>query len=174
MEKSRLKKEVRDDKSQQASSSKFKGKKKAYPPCSICKRPGHGEKFCWYRPGVQCKKCREFGHVKKLCKNGSEQTVQAQFAENDQSQEEILFMATAEEFCGAAVMDSSSWLLDSGCTHHMTSDVSLYKSLDKNYSSKVELGNGEFVEVKGKGVAAVQTTSGIKYIQDVLYVPDIS
>lgn len=101
-------------------------------------------------------------------------TVQEQVAENDESQEEILFMATADEFCGAAVMGSSSWLLDSRCTHHMTSDVSLFKSLDENYSLRVKLGNGEFIEVKGKGVTAVQTTSGTKYIQEVLYVPDIS
>lgn len=37
----------------------------------------------------------------------------------------------------------------------------------------MKIGNGEFVEVKGKGVVAVETPTGTKYISDVLFVPEI-
>ncbi|GKV53768.1 hypothetical protein SLEP1_g60283, partial [Rubroshorea leprosula] len=67
-----------------------------------------------------------------------------------------------------------SWLIDSGCTNHMTPNAAIFKSLDRKYNSKVRLGNGELMEVKGKGVVAVETQTGIKYIHDVLFVPNIN
>ncbi|GKV39615.1 hypothetical protein SLEP1_g47362 [Rubroshorea leprosula] len=45
----------------------------------------------------------------------------------------------------------------SGCTHHMTPNESCFKSLDESFTFKVRLGNGELVEVKGRGVAIVDT-----------------
>ena len=56
----------------------------------------------------------------------------------------------------------------------MTHNTSLFKELDKSFYSKVRVGNGELVEVKGKGVIAVKTPTGTKYISNVLFVPGIS
>ncbi|KAL4388598.1 hypothetical protein GQ457_09G027370 [Hibiscus cannabinus] len=67
-----------------------------------------------------------------------------------------------------------AWLIDSGCTHHMTPHLDLFKVLNKSYKSRVKIGDGSFVEVKGKGDAAVETSSGTKIISDVLFVPEIS
>ncbi|GKU88429.1 hypothetical protein SLEP1_g2697 [Rubroshorea leprosula] len=94
------------------------------------------------KPRVQCRKCMQFGHVERVCKE--------------------------------AILSSDSWLIDNGCTNHMTPNAAIFKSLDKKYNSKVRLGNGELMEVKGKGVAAVETQTGIKYIHDVLFVPNIN
>ncbi|GKV36117.1 hypothetical protein SLEP1_g44285 [Rubroshorea leprosula] len=74
----------------------------------------------------------------------------------------------------SAGLVSNLVMLKSGCTHHMTPNESCFKSLDKSFTSKVRLGNGELVEVKGKGVAIVDTPTGIKLIYDVLFVPEIS
>ncbi|XP_017617925.1 uncharacterized protein LOC108462495 [Gossypium arboreum] len=52
------------------------GEKKKYPPCSHCKKSGFSEIFCWFRPGVQCKNCKQFGHVEKVCKNKVQQQQQ--------------------------------------------------------------------------------------------------
>ena len=38
----------------------------------------------------------------------------------------------------------------------------------------VKVGNGGYVDVKGKDAVVVKTNSGIKLISDVLFVPDIS
>ncbi|XP_022764214.1 uncharacterized protein LOC111309412 [Durio zibethinus] len=35
---------------------------------------------------------------------------------------------------------SSAWLIDSGCTHHMASDINMFKELDKTCTSKVRIG----------------------------------
>ncbi|RVX14987.1 Retrovirus-related Pol polyprotein from transposon TNT 1-94 [Vitis vinifera] len=55
----------------------------------------------------------------------------------------------------------------------MTNDQELFKELDKTIISKVKIGNGEFISVKGKGTVAIESITGLKYITDVLYVPDI-
>ena len=89
--------------------------------------------------------------------------------QQQQHQEEKLFTAT----CYKVNSNVGSWLVDSGCTHHMTSNVAIFKELDKGYASKVKVGNGQYVDVKGKGTVAVETQSGTKIIPEVLYVPDI-
>lgn len=68
---------------------------------------------------------------------------------------------------------SNSWLIDSGCTNHMTNDQALFTEIDKTLISKIKIGNGEFISVKGKGTVAIESLTGLKHITDVLYVPDI-
>jgi len=83
-------------------------------------------------------------------------------------------MATLEQMCNTAEVNNSSWLIDSGCTNHMTADLSLFKDLDKSYVSKVKIGNGEYVKVEGKWAIEVETMSGTKTLKNVLYVPKIN
>jgi len=56
----------------------------------------------------------------------------------------------------------------------MTTNLSLFRDLDKSYLSKVIIGNGDFVKVKGKGATEVETLSGTKTLKNVLYVPKIN
>ena len=74
-------------------------------------------------------------------------------------------MATIQEMCNTTEVNNSSWLIDSGCTNHMTADLSLFKDLDKSYMSKVRIGNGEYVKVEGKGAIEVETMSGTKTLK---------
>ena len=76
--------------------------------------------------------------------------------------------------CYLACSSKETWLIDSGCTNHITNNVSLFKELDESFYPKVVIGNGQHVEIKGKGVVAVETLSGIKHISDVLFVPEIN
>ncbi|XP_022872460.1 uncharacterized protein LOC111391466 [Olea europaea var. sylvestris] len=134
--------------------NKNAGKIDGYPPCPHC------SKWCWYRPGVQCRACKQFENVQKVCKNLKEKQPQqhAQAAENLQQdqQGEHLFTATNHKMYS----DIGTWLLDSGCTHHMASDSSIFVELDNTYKSKVKMGNGENVKVEEIGVIAVQTPIG--------------
>jgi hypothetical protein len=50
----------------------------------------------------------------------------------------------------------------------------MFKTLHESYKSRVKVGNEEFLEVKGRGSVNVQTSSGIKTIPDVLFIPEIS
>ena len=56
----------------------------------------------------------------------------------------------------------------------MCHNATIFKDLDKTYNSTVKVGNGGYVDVKGRGTIAVKTNLGIKLIYDVLFIPDIS
>ena len=56
----------------------------------------------------------------------------------------------------------------------MAYDEELFKELDKTTVSTVTIGNGDSVDVKVKGVVAVETLSCTKYIYDVLFVPGLN
>ena len=55
----------------------------------------------------------------------------------------------------------------------MTNNQDLFKELDRTTISKVKIRNGDYIDVKGKGIIVLNSLSGLKYILDVLYVPDI-
>ncbi|XP_038889190.1 uncharacterized protein LOC120079069 [Benincasa hispida] len=65
------------------------------------------------------------------------------------------------------------WLVDSGCTNHMTNDKELFKDIDKSFKPRVKIGNGEYLEVKGKTTVSIESCAGIKLITKVLFVPEI-
>ena len=87
----------------------------------------------------------------------------------DQHQEEQLFVAS----CFSSSSSSDDWLLDSGCTKHMSFDESLFNIVNKSEVSRVRIGNGQYIEVKGKETVAIKGSAGIKLIYDVLLVPKI-
>ena len=119
-----------------------------------------------------CDNCKHTGHVSKVCKSRAKSScaLQAQVPEDGDAHEEQLFAVSYFSISES----SDSWLLDSGYTYHLCNNVELFKFLDDTYKSKVKVGNGEAVEVKGRGTVSISTISGIKTISDVLYTPDMS
>jgi len=55
----------------------------------------------------------------------------------------------------------------------VTFDQELFRELDRTIISKVKIGNGARIAIKGKGTVAIESLSGLKLIPDVLYVPEI-
>ena len=55
----------------------------------------------------------------------------------------------------------------------MSNDQKLFKELDTTFISKVRIGNGAQIAVKGKGTIAIKSCTCIKLVTDVLYVPEI-
>lgn len=81
-----------------------------------------------------------------------------------------MHMTNSLQFPTFQLMDPlDSWLLDSGCAHHLCNDAEMFKFLDDTYKSNVKVGNGEAVDVKGRGTVSSSTISGIKTIPDVLH-----
>jgi len=75
--------------------------------------------------------------------------------------------------CFASDINSETWLINSGSTHHMTRDKGMFIKLDKTHSLKVRIKNGDYIEVKGIGDIAIDFGLGTRIISDVLYVPEI-
>ena len=105
--------------------------------------------------------------MEKVCKTQQERDIKV--AVVDHYQEEQLFVAT----CFARKNMFESWLINSGCTNHMTYDQGLFRELDKTTVSKVRIGNGEYISERSKGNVAIESLSCLKLIPDVLFVPNI-
>ncbi|WP_423787672.1 hypothetical protein, partial [Klebsiella pneumoniae] len=45
--------------------------------------------------------------------------------------------------CFSSSNSSECWLIDSGCTNHMTNDSELFKELKPITAAKIQIGNGE-------------------------------
>lgn len=150
-------------------------KKGNFSPCSHCRRTNHADKDCWYKdkPSIRCNFCKKLGHGEKYCrakKKPSEQpTQQANMGVEDENNDEHLFVASQE----VGSHDLNSWLIDSGCTSHMTRYLSIFTSIDTSVQPKIKLGNGEIVQAKGKGEVAINTRKGTKIISNVLYIPEL-
>ena len=77
-------------------------------------------------------------------------------------------------FSTAIENNEDIWYLDSGCSNHMTRNINMFASLDKNVKTNIILGNGNTVSVEGKGRINILTKIGDKKcIQDVFYVPGL-
>ncbi|TXG70384.1 hypothetical protein EZV62_005319 [Acer yangbiense] len=79
---------------------------------------------------------------------------------------------TMSQPCMAA--STEIWYVDSGCTSHMARDAGMFTTLDMNATTTVKLGNGDMVKAAGKGKVLIQTKSGPKIIDNVLYIPDLA
>ena len=65
------------------------------------------------------------------------------------------------------VMDPCLWYLDSGCSRHMTGDLSLFKVFESKKGGNVTFGDGSKSQIKGKGIISLPR---LLDIANVLYV----
>lgn len=137
-------------------------------PCKHCGKKNHPHFKCWRRPDVKCRRCHKMGHVEAICKEKHQQQ-QAESQTAVASEVEHLFVAS----CFISNASRDGWLVDSGCTNHMTGDERLFSNLDKSVKSKVGIGNGERIEVEGKGDVVLEGPGGAKLITEVMFVPKI-
>nr|XP_009611084.1 uncharacterized protein LOC104104649 [Nicotiana tomentosiformis] len=146
--------------------SKGNDTKKYYTPYQHCGKKGHPPFKCWKRPDAKCKICNQLGHEAVIYKGKSQKhEADAQVANEE---EDHLFVAIL-----LSTTKSDFWIIDSGCTNHMTYDRNLFKEFTSMGNEKVRIENGDYILAKGKRTVAIVTNSGTKKISDVLYVPDI-
>ena len=67
----------------------------------------------------------------------------------------------------------SHWVIDSGCTQHMTGDPRMFTSLDKEVArqERITFGDNSKGKVKGLGKVAISNNHSIS---NVLYVASLS
>ncbi|KAF3649732.1 Histone acetyltransferase of the MYST family 1 [Capsicum annuum] len=148
--------------------NKTGGFKRNYPPCKHCGKLEHAPFKCWERPDAKCNKCNQLGHESIICNNKTQQ----QDVEDrvvDEQEEYQLFVAS----CLTSSVSSDSWLIDSGCTNHMTCNEDLFKDLSPTNVTKFRIGHGGYIPAKGMGTIKFEKQSGTKTIYDVLYVPNL-
>ena len=127
-------------------SNKGKEKSNHFPDCKYYQKTSYLEAWFWLK-STRCRNCKQCGHNQKLL-----QTLDIQ--------EEHLFMVSVQQVSNTTKVNNSSWLIDSGCTNHMSIDVRLFKELERSYESKVRIANGKYMKVEGKWEIEVETMTG--------------
>lgn len=74
---------------------------------------------------------------------------------------------------------SSSWVIDSGATSHITGTRNHFSSFDSNYRTSITLPNGLTMNATGRGDIRMQFMNGSNEIHnvrisDVLYIPGVN
>ncbi|CAL1407138.1 unnamed protein product [Linum trigynum] len=134
--------------------------------CIICKKAGHATKDCKFK----CTKCRIQNHSQRDCWfQNKQEDGESSGTKNEESNMVALSCLYGEQ------KSQLPWMVDSGCSNHMTGDLESFTDIDDKYRSQVKLGDGKKLKVQGKGTLVVCTEEGNKtLIRDVLYVPELT
>ena len=150
--------------------------------CNFCGEDGHFERDCDLRSILdRIKDCEHRLHERR------HRTHTGQMNNMEEPTDE--FKQDAEDFLADQVVDAclvemnmleapqhnSSWYLNSGATHHVSEDPSLFSSIHPISGSQIRSAGGQSHNVTGVGEIDIQVLSGeIKTVSSVLYTPGIT
>ena len=163
--------------------------------CNNCKRPGHLKADCFKAGGgaykeksktnaEKCNNCGRSGHSTNECFRDGGGAYRAGApnqkkprVEHGMEADQIMMVEEEAASCDAGPDKSTSWLIDSGATSHMTpfeTDIAKHEPSSKN----VRIANGHHVPVASTGTirCEVKTEHGAIMIQfqEALYVPELT
>lgn len=136
--------------------------------CFNCGEVGHYAKFCKRKDTRQCFNCKRNGHISSQCRVKGGKTIKSK----TRVVESNAFMMSSKR------TENNVWYMDTGASEHMCGKRDLFKTciLIKN-DSKVKVGNGDLLQVRGVGTVELFAWNGEKYLKteltNVLYVPDL-
>ena len=124
------------------------------------------------KSNIQCFYCKKYGHYESECrkKQADQISGKAHVTNHTGNNSAGMFLSchTTEQ------QPKDLWLLDSGCSNHMTSNKELLSSIDSSISSDITLGNDHLVKVQGRGTVPILTRQNVKKdISNVYHVPDL-
>ena len=105
--------------------------------------------------------CEKVDNLKKKSQSNRSMEIEDKILFEGQ---ECLFHASLFMHTSLKVFNSCLWYLDSGCSHHMTGDKSLFKTLKENVGDYVTFGNGSHAQVLGKWTIKIP---GLPLLKDV-------
>lgn len=118
---------------------------------------------CWY--------CKKEGHVKAEC------FARKKRMEQDSDGEAGVAISQLDAPSALATVGddaSMNWVIDSGCTHHMTCHREWFIDFKEVKSAKILLGDYHTVETLGIGTVKLNTHGGtVKMLKNVRYVPSL-
>jgi transposase InsO family protein len=133
---------------------------------------GRGKKWT-DKSNSQCNYCKKYGHYARECRKrlADQNGGRAHVSHTEEGTSESMFLS-----CHIADEDLSKdrWLLDSGCSNHMTGNKKFFSSIDCSATTEIKLGDHTPVPAEGKGLVPVLTKQNQrKVIEDVFYVPNL-
>ena len=125
------------------------------------------------KPKWKCFHCGKEGHIKKYCydflrkqKQGENGSVSVASTSNNACLSEVLTVSN--------VVVPDEWILDSGCSFHMSPNRSWFINFDEHESDTVYMGNNNTCTVQGIGDIKLKLHDGkIRLLTNVRYVPGL-
>ena len=155
--------------------------------CHHCGKPGHIKRFCFAlkqkgfeekprNPNAQmrserlCYKCNKPGHLMKDCKADKVNALVANVLIDD-----VAYVGTHH----TGSFNDATWIIDSGASHHMCYEKSVFKEMKELATPKrILLGNGQLTYATHIGSVELdlQTENGISIglLRNVLYTPGVT
>ncbi|CAN6712937.1 unnamed protein product [Malus baccata var. baccata] len=122
---------------------------------------------CWFKGKVKCHKCSKFGHMQKECTYNYNQLAHYSKAKGEETN---MFCVGHDTTVQA---EAKVWFVDNGCSNHMTVNKNILHNIDTTNPTQVKMGNGQLVDILGRGTIAVHTKNGKMFIKDVMLVHDL-
>jgi len=150
-----------------------------YPPHGRPGNPPYG------RPGgprrrPYCNHCRRLGHIESKCwtkypnldpRNNGGPSKPALIASLGDEDPTVCLMANSHN------NNTGKWVIDSGCSNHMTFNKSLFSSYTVGHPSSVDFGNNNTAEVAGIGTVEIPILVEGKKVKcklnNVMHVPEL-
>jgi hypothetical protein len=121
---------------------------------------------------IQCYYCKKYGHYESECRKKQEDQLsgKAHVSNNTGETSGGMFLSCHK----TEEQPKDLWLLDSGCSNHLTGNKDLLSCIDSSLSSNITLGNDSLVKVQGKGIVHILTKQNVKKdINNVYHVPNL-
>jgi hypothetical protein len=137
------------------------------PRCYNCDKFGHLKKDCRRRRKINHSKDKEAANV-AVVKRNNELPTPAPEGEYEDIEVGITLIA------GTSPLSYDHWILDSGCSKHMTGTRNLLYDYEafRNHRTVI-VGNGQQIKAVGQGKALVQTEIGKLRMANVWYAPEL-
>lgn len=135
--------------------------------CGYCKKDNHNEDVCFFKHGRNqfdanrnremrsCFSCGKTSHLSRDCRRKRHEQAQANQEEDDDEEEEEYQMFSARQE-DKQPLEENMWLIDSGCTNHMTSNENLFTRINTRVNVPIRVGDGTVIITKGKGDTSPQ------------------
>jgi len=135
---------------------------KTRPTCQHCNKKGHTEDKCW----------KKYPNLNPHRPRNSTPNQPALLVSNEDDAICLLGRHQSEK----SSRHQDEWIIDSGCSNHVTFNKSSFTSLI-SMNSNIELADGNVVDVVGKGTVklsiVVNGTTKVCYISDVFLAPEL-
>jgi hypothetical protein len=122
---------------------------------------------------VECYRCHKFGHYQSQCQKKLPQDDKGQQGKAEEAATAAWPASYSEDSAMRSdYVSSQDWVLDSGCTRHMTQHRNYFIDFT-DHEGKVTIANGKTLSVLGGGTIEVPIAGKKTQITGVIYVPEI-